>query len=112
MEVKQNYSEAVEIGVNTQINNELTAMYTYLAMVCIFDSHLYAHCFLQSNYCRRPQIALPGAGQFFLNQSDEERQHAQLLIDYQNERGGIVQLHVLNAPTRQEWPSLLDMFKV
>jgi ferritin heavy chain len=47
---------------------------------------------LQANYFNRVEIALPGAAAFFANQSKEEAQHAQKLIDYQNDRGGKVQL--------------------
>jgi ferritin heavy chain len=46
-----------------------------------------------------------------LDQSNEERGHAQKLIEYQNDRGGKVDLLPLKAPPRQEWASLLDIFK-
>lgn len=94
---KQNYAFEVEEGVNTQINNELSASYIYLAM---------------SNYCRRTDVALPGASQYFLNQSNEERQHAQKLIDYQNDRGGKVELFVLKAPPKQVKIRIINFYKI
>lgn len=71
-------------------------------------------------------MALPGATAFFKNQSVEERGHAQKLIDYQNDRGGVVVLYELKviqsnqrtcdivciqAPKKQEFGSLLEAFQ-
>lgn len=70
----------IEEGINIQISNELGAFYAYLAMV----SYLLVCSFslFQSNYCRRTAVSLPGAAAYFLNQSNEEREHAQKLINY------------------------------
>ncbi|CAD5209469.1 unnamed protein product [Bursaphelenchus xylophilus] len=96
MDSRQNYAIECENAVNTQINNELTASYTYLAM---------------ANYFKRTNVAHYGASAFFHNQHLEELSHAQKLIDYQTDRGGVVQLHVIPAPSVQEWRSLSDAFK-
>ncbi|KAH7730419.1 FTN-2 protein [Aphelenchoides avenae] len=93
---RQNYSADVEVAINEQINNELAASYQYMAM---------------ANYFARVEVALPGAAAFFKNQSVEERNHAQKLIDYQNDRGGRVVLHDLRKPAKQEYESLLEAFK-
>jgi ferritin len=39
-------------------------------------------------------VGLPGFAEFFKNASEEEREHAHLLMDYQNKRGGRVKLLV------------------
>ena len=70
--------------VNQQIQHELQAAQTYLAM----------HA-----YCNRMGVALPGFASFFLKCAEEERQHAQQWIDYLNERGGSVQIGALSPPT-------------
>jgi ferritin heavy chain len=49
-------------------------------------------------YFDRDNVALPGFAKFFKEASDEERDHAQKLISYQNERGGRVRLAPLAAP--------------
>jgi len=35
-QVRQNYHEETEAGINKQINLELGAFYTYLSMVCFY----------------------------------------------------------------------------
>jgi xanthine dehydrogenase molybdopterin-binding subunit B len=40
MDSKQNYHQEVEDGVNSQINNELSASYAYLAMVSSFMAYI------------------------------------------------------------------------
>jgi ferritin len=80
---KVDLSVHVERLVNAQIARELNAAQAYLAM--------YA-------WCKRVGVALDGFAQFFQKASDEERQHAQLWIDYLNERGGTVCIGRLEAP--------------
>jgi len=71
---------------------ELTAYYQYLAMFAYFD---------------RDDVALKGFAKFFKESAEEENEHAQKLIKYQNLRGGRVLLTALNAPTQQEWDTPL-----
>jgi len=92
-QVRQNYSEDCEASINKQINMELYASYVYLSM-----SHFYD----------RDDISLPGMVKFFKENSDEEREHAQKLMKYQNSRGGRIVLQAIAAPSLQEWGSALD----
>lgn len=46
--VRQNYSAESEAGVNDQINMELSAMYTYLSMVCMMLRQLFNNVFFLS----------------------------------------------------------------
>lgn len=77
------YHQECEAGVNEQINIELTISYVYHAL------HAYSD---------RDNVGLPGFATWFKGQSDEEREHAQLLLEFQNKRGGRVALHTLVAP--------------
>lgn len=76
-QARQNYHEDCEAAINKQINMELYASYVYLSMAGYFD---------------RDDVALPGFKKFFKKSSDEEREHAQKFIKYQNMRGGRVVL--------------------
>jgi ferritin heavy chain len=77
------YHEECEAGVNEQINIELTISYVYLAL---------------HSYADRDNVGLPGFAAWFKDESDGERDHAQLLLNFQNKRGGRVKLHTLVAP--------------
>eukprot|EP01095_Lingulamoeba_sp_RSL-Kostka_P018299 TRINITY_DN99_c0_g1_i1.p1 TRINITY_DN99_c0_g1~~TRINITY_DN99_c0_g1_i1.p1 ORF type:complete len:171 (-),score=88.01 TRINITY_DN99_c0_g1_i1:114-626(-) len=90
--VRQNYSEASEKGVNAQINAELSASYQYLAMAAYFQRH---------------DVALDGFYAYFKSASDEEKEHAEEFMAYQNKRGGRVDLMPLDAP-KIEWDSPLE----
>ncbi len=48
--------------------------------------------FLQAFYYDRDDIALPGFSKYFKKASDEEREHAEKLMKYQNMRGGRIVL--------------------
>ncbi|CAO3569650.1 unnamed protein product [Mortierella alpina] len=72
---KQNFSSASEEAINHQISQELQA-----------------------------SQALPGLEKFFRESAEEEREHAQKLINYQNRRGGKVILQTLQAP-ESDWSS-------
>lgn len=76
-------AQPVEAAVNEQINVELTIAYVYYAMSAFFD---------------RDNISLPGLAGYFREQSEEERGHAQQLVDFQNTRGGRVVLHTIGPP--------------
>ena len=85
--IRQNFHEECEAAINKQINMELYASYVYLSMAYHFN---------------RDDVALEGYFNFFKNQSDEERDHAQKLMEYQNKRGGRIVLHGVTAPP-SEW---------
>jgi len=90
---RQNYHPDCEAGVNKQINLELYASYVYQSMYFYFD---------------RDDIALPGFAKFFNDSSKEEREHAELLMKFQNQRGGRIVLQDIKKPERDEWGTGLD----
>jgi len=90
---RQNYHEECEAGINKQINLELYASYVYLSMAYHFD---------------RDDVALPGFHKFMKESSDEEREHAQKLMKFQNERGGRIVLQDIKKPERDEWGNGLE----
>jgi len=91
--VRQNYHEESEAGVNRQINLELYASYTYMSMAFHFD---------------RDDVALAGFHKYFLKASNEEKEHAQKLMKFQNQRGGRIVLQDVKAPERSDWGCGLD----
>ncbi|CAG5131492.1 unnamed protein product [Candidula unifasciata] len=96
-QVRQNYHLESEAGVNRQINMELYASYCYLSMSYYFD---------------RDDVALPGFAKFFKKSSDEEREHAEKLMKYQNKRGGRIVLQDVKKPECDEWGSGLEAMQV
>uniref|UniRef100_A0A915JSG3 Ferritin n=1 Tax=Romanomermis culicivorax TaxID=13658 RepID=A0A915JSG3_ROMCU len=90
---RQNYHQDCEISINKQINMELHASYTYLSMAFYFD---------------RDDVALHNFYEFFKKMSDEERDHAKKLMEFQNKRGGRLVLKDIQKPVRDEWGSPLD----
>ena len=46
-------------------------------------------------------MALPGFSKFFKNSSDEEREHAEKLMKYQNKRGGRIVLQDIKVRSAQ-----------
>nr|UYM80470.1 ferritin-like protein 1 [Phoronopsis harmeri] len=91
--VRQNFHEECEAGVNKQVNLELYASYVYLSMASHFD---------------RDDVALHGFAKFFRESSKEEREHAELLMKFQNQRGGRMVLQDIKKPERDEWGSGLE----
>lgn len=76
---------------------ELYASYTYQSMACYFA---------------RDDVALEGFHDYFKKASDEEREHAEKLMKYQNRRGGRVVLQNIQKPERDEWGSGLESMQV
>jgi len=91
--IRQNFNEACEAAINKQINLELYASYVYLSL---------------SHHYERDDVALPGMAKFMSKNSDEERDHAKMFMEYQNKRGGRIRLLPISAPARQEWGNLLE----
>lgn len=83
-EVRQNYKEVVNTELNKQVTRELTASYVYQAYASFFG---------------RADVSLPGFQKFFSEASKEEREHAQKLIDYVNQRGGFAQFESIDLST-------------
>lgn len=94
---RQNYHSESEAGINRQINMELYASYCYQSMSFYFD---------------RDDVALPGFAKFFKHSSDEEREHAEKLMKYQNQRGGRIVLQDIKKPERDEWGTGLEAMQV
>jgi len=94
---RQNYHAESEAGINRQINMELYASYCYQSMAFYFD---------------RDDVALPGFAKFFRENSKEEREHAEKLMEFQNKRGGRIVLQDIKKPDRDEWGCGLDAMQV
>ncbi|PKI39519.1 ferritin-4, chloroplastic-like [Punica granatum] len=80
---RQKYSDESEAALNEQINVEYNVSYVYHAMYAYFD---------------RDNVALKGLAKFFKESSEEEREHAEILMEYQNKRGGKVKLSCISMP--------------
>merc|ERR1719167_501088 len=91
--VKQNFHSDSEALINKQINMELYASYVYLSMAAYFA---------------RDDIALMGFSKRFRKASKEEREHADILIDYQTMRGGRVVFREIAKPNNDEWGCALE----
>ncbi|NXT47101.1 FRIM protein, partial [Pluvianellus socialis] len=59
-------------------------------------------------YFQRDDVALLRLGRFFLEQSKEEREHAEKLLRFQTRRGGRVLLNDVKKPERDTWGSALE----
>uniref|UniRef100_A0A1I7Y6E5 Ferritin n=1 Tax=Steinernema glaseri TaxID=37863 RepID=A0A1I7Y6E5_9BILA len=94
--VRQNYANNVEAAVNKQVNIELYASYVYLSMAFYFD---------------RDDIALHNISKWLRKQSDEEREHAMMLMKFQNTRGGRIVLQDIKKPEKDEWGTALTAFE-
>jgi len=90
---RQNFHEETEAGINRQINMELYASYVYQSMAMYFN---------------RDDVALPGFSKFFAKNSEEEREHAEKFMKYQNKRGGRVVFRDVQKPEKDEWGTGLD----
>merc|ERR1712223_363593 len=91
--VKQNFHTDSEALINKQINMELYASYCYLSMAAYFA---------------RDDVALHGFAKRFRAASREEREHADLLIDYQKMRGGRVVFREIAKPGHDEWGTAVE----
>ncbi|KAJ9553325.1 hypothetical protein OSB04_017370 [Centaurea solstitialis] len=80
---RQKYADESEASINEQINVEYNVSYVYHAMYAYFD---------------RDNVALKGLAKFFKEASEEEREHAEKFMEYQNKRGGKVKLQSILMP--------------
>ena len=112
-QVRQNYHPECEAGVNKQINLELYAFYTYLSLVSYvhIKTHYFSSELLQSHHFDRDDVALKGFSKFFKKSSDEELEHAEKLMKFQNQRGGRILLQDIKKPEKDEWGNGLDGMK-
>nr|P29036.2 RecName: Full=Ferritin-1, chloroplastic; AltName: Full=ZmFer1; Flags: Precursor [Zea mays] len=80
---RHKFVDDCEAALNEQINVEYNASYAYHSLFAYFD---------------RDNVALKGFAKFFKESSDEEREHAEKLMEYQNKRGGRVRLQSIVTP--------------
>ncbi|KAK3135947.1 hypothetical protein QOZ80_5BG0425670 [Eleusine coracana subsp. coracana] len=80
---RHKFLDQCEAAINEQINVEFNASYAYHSLFAYFD---------------RDNVALKGFAKFFKESSDEEREHAEKLMKYQNKRGGRVRLQSIVTP--------------
>lgn len=83
---RQKYPNDCEAAINEQINVEYNISYIYHAMYAYFD---------------RDNVALRGLAHFFKESSEEEREHAEKFMEYQNKRGGRVKLQSILMPLNE-----------
>lgn len=93
---RQNFHADCENGINRQINMELYASYVYMSMAFHFD---------------RDDVAFKNMKKYFLKASEEEREHAMKLMDYQNMRGGRIILEPIAKPEKDEWGTIKNAFE-
>lgn len=86
-------SKKLEAAINAQINAELWSAYLYLSM---------------SAYCQ--DAGLPGMANWFSIQFKEEQDHAMILFNYLQSRGGRALLAPI-AAVDTEWASPLAVFE-
>merc|ERR1712241_839271 len=91
--IRTNFHANSEALINKQINTELNASYVYMSMAAYID---------------RDDVALAGFAKRFRENSEEEREHAQKLIDYQNRRGGRVVFQNIMKPPKEDWNTALE----
>ncbi|XP_051969724.1 ferritin, lower subunit-like [Xyrauchen texanus] len=91
--VKQNFHQNNEANINKLINLKLMASYVFQSLGMYFD---------------RDDVALPNFSKFSLERSKKEREQAELLLKYQNTRGGRILLQTIAKPSRDEWKGGLD----
>ena len=77
-------------------------LYTYISGGKYKCSY-YFFLLFQATYFERDDVALHGFAKRFLENSHEERDHAEKLIKYQNMRGGRVVFKPIAEPNVTEW---------
>jgi ferritin len=87
------FSQTVQDAINDQINHELRASYTYLAM---------------SAYCERENFT--GCAKWLRIQSEEEYGHGMRLLDFLLARDGTVKLKAIAEP-KGKYKSLVAVFE-
>ncbi|XP_072444449.1 ferritin, higher subunit-like [Chiloscyllium punctatum] len=97
-QVCQNYHKDCEDAVNKQINLKLYSSYVYLSMMSL----------VFVSYFDRDNVALHHFAEFFKEQSHEEWEHAEKLMEFQNKRGGRVLLQDVKKPEQDEWGNGLE----
>uniref|UniRef100_UPI00398ED202 ferritin, higher subunit-like n=1 Tax=Pristiophorus japonicus TaxID=55135 RepID=UPI00398ED202 len=89
----QNYHKDCEAAINQQVNMEFCSSSVYLSMSFYFDWD---------------DVALCHFAEFFKEQSHVEREHAEKLMEFQNQRGGCNILMSAKKPEQHEWSNGLE----
>ncbi|KAM4703900.1 ferritin light chain, oocyte isoform [Rhinophrynus dorsalis] len=87
-QIRQNYHQESEAGVNRIVNLELQASYVYQSLGFYFD---------------RDDVALSKFSKFFREQSEKKREQSEEFLKFQNKRGGRVVLQDIKKPEADEW---------
>ncbi|KAM4652868.1 ferritin light chain, oocyte isoform-like [Discoglossus pictus] len=87
-QIRQNYHQDSEAGVNRVVNLQLQASYVYLSLGLYFD---------------RDDVALAKFSKFFYKQSEKKREQYSHFLNFQNKRGGRVVLQDIKKPESDEW---------
>jgi len=90
------YDQDLQDMVNLQIRIELHAFYNYLAMARFFT---------------RFDQDRAGFAKYFRKAADEELEHAESFMKYQQMRGGEVKLMSIPPPKQQKWTNGLDVLQ-
>ncbi len=80
-------------AINAQINAEMYSSYLYLSMSSWFEKK-----------------SLKGCASWMKIQAQEELCHAMIFYNYLIERGGVVELDVIDKP-KYDWNDVLDVFE-
>ncbi|XP_074164305.1 ferritin light chain [Sminthopsis crassicaudata] len=91
--IRQSFSSEAEAALNRLANLYLQASYSYLSLGFYFD---------------RDDVALQRVSHFFLELSKDKREGAELLMKFQNQRGGRVLLQAVQKPAQDEWGRSLE----
>ncbi|CAN7999213.1 unnamed protein product [Ixodes pacificus] len=85
-----------QAALQEHINVEMHASLVYMQMAAHFDNN---------------KVARKGFSTFFAENSKEEREHAQKIIDYINKRGSTVSLVNIDMPLITTWKSVLQALR-
>ena len=86
--------QKIEQAINKQVNNELTAAYSYLSMAAYFA-----------------EISLDGFSAWMFRQREEELQHANRLYQYLLDRDGKIELPPIHSP-QIKFDSVQDVLEI
>ncbi|KAK3019517.1 hypothetical protein RJ639_003189 [Escallonia herrerae] len=104
---RHKFADSCEAAINEQIKWVFFAVFEislfgssicYIVSVEYNVSYVYHALFA---YFDRDNVALKGLAKFFKESSEEERDHAEKLMEYQNKRGGKVKLQSILMPASE-----------
>ncbi|XP_036917682.1 ferritin heavy chain-like [Sturnira hondurensis] len=91
--VHQNYHQDSEATISCQINLELYTLYIYLSLSYYFDCDT---------------VALKNFAKYLLQQSHEERKHAEKMMKLQSQQGDQIFFQDIKRPDHDEWENGLN----